>query len=75
MHFLYKGQLVSIVGFSRTFSSEKNILTPQLIVEFDYWDTCETGFITLTPNSNHWHFFVFLANLNPTFWPDNLDDL
>ena len=73
--FFYKGRIVSLSGFSRTLSSEKNILTPQLIVEFDFWDSCESGFITLTPDSCHWHFFVFLANLNPWFWPDNLESL
>ena len=63
MHSLYKDELVSKHGFSRTFSSKK-ILTAELMAELDHWNGYKFEFIIINPNSSHWQFFVFLGNIN-----------
>ena len=49
MYFLFQDRLVTIYQIKKTFE-EKHIF-PQIVINFEFWDTGENDSVILTPHS------------------------
>ena len=73
MYFLFQDRLVTIYQIKKTFEENHGDIFPQIVINFEFWDTWENNTVILTPHSLYWNYFVYLAQFDPNSLPNELD--
>ena len=73
MYFLFQDRLVTIYQIKKNFEENHGDIFPPIVINFEFWDTCENDTVVLTPHSLYWSYFVYLAQFEPNNLPNELD--
>ena len=50
MYFLFQDRLVTIYQIKKTFEEKHGDIFPQIVINFEFWDTWENDSLILTPS-------------------------
>ena len=65
MYFLFQDRLVTIYQIKKIFEESHGDILPQIVINFEFWDTWENDTVILNPHSLYWNSFVYLAQFDP----------
>ena len=73
INFLFQDRLVKIYQIKKTFEEKHGDIFPQIVINFEFWDTWKNDSVILTPHSLYWNYLVYLAHFEPNSLPNELD--